>query len=170
MIQKTKVCIKCGREKPIARYGEPGRMIVGRQMCGNCSVRRQYDRLRLDFLEAFGCKCSCCEESHPYFLTLEHVVPRRYKKNGIEIPRIKVLRQAKAEGWDRTKYDCLCIACNFAKGLYGECPHRSGVTREQILSALRKSASFRVKKAMPKGWKKTVDREVEAYRMAGYVQ
>lgn len=152
MILRTKVCIKCGREKPIERFGDPITMVNGRQLCGACDGSRKYDRLRLEFLSAFGGKCSCCGESHPYFLTLEHVKPQNYKKNKVKTSRALEMRKAKSEGWDRTKWDCLCISCNFAKGLYGECPHRSGVTKEQVVEAWKKNASFKVKRIMPRGW------------------
>jgi hypothetical protein len=118
MIQKTKICIKCRREKPIAMFGDKEWMIAGRQMCNSCGAMRMHDRLRLEFLDEFGCKCSCCGETHPYFLTLEHIESQHYKKNKIKTYRAAEIRKAKREGWDRTKWDCLCIACNFAKGLY----------------------------------------------------
>lgn len=172
MILKSKICANCGREKPIRQFGNPETMVVGRQVCGSCTSMRSYDRLRIEFFEEFGCKCACCGETHPYFLTLEHIKPQGYRKNKIEMNRAAVLRLARSEGWDRTKYECLCISCNFAKGLYGQCPHRSGVTGEQVLASMKKRSSFKIKRVLPKGWKKKnyFDRQVEVYRETGYIQ
>ena len=155
MEQRTKICIFCGRERPIEQFGDPTKIIAGRQMCASCGSMRSYAKLVLEFLKAFSFKCSCCGEGHPHFLTLEHIKSVGYKKNKVKTHRAAQLRQAKRENWDRTKYECLCINCNFAKGVYGQCPHRSGVTKEQAIEVLETRASFKVKKIQPTGWHKT---------------
>jgi hypothetical protein len=52
------------------------------------------------------------------------------------------LAEAKKESWDKSKYECLCYNCNCSKGRYGQCPHRSGVTREDALRKLKESSAY----------------------------
>ena len=109
-------------------------------MCSSCVAGRQRAKLRLELFEAFGWKCACCGEDHPQFLTLEHITGVQNKKT---YQPYAELAKAKAEGWDPAKYELLCISCNWAKGRYGQCPHRSGVTKEMWIESIRKKAEFR---------------------------
>ena len=65
-----------------------------------------------------GNKCACpgCEVSEPTFLTIDHIYGRSKgrKKDARE--------EAKASGWDNTKFQILCANCNFAKRNRGFCP------------------------------------------------
>jgi len=89
--------------------------------------------MKLAFLRAFNFKCSCCGETNPYFLTLDHV-----NNDGAEhrrkLANVAILYKARREKYDRAKWDCLCMNCNFAKGHYGECPHKTGLTPEVIIA------------------------------------
>ena len=71
--------------------------------------------------EAFrflGDKCSCpsCGMSKPAFLTIDHINgrPKGSRKDA--------LKEARASGWDKTKFQILCANCNFAKSDRGFCP------------------------------------------------
>lgn len=81
-------------------------------------------RLRSEFLAAYGGACSCCGETEPLFLQLDHVnndgaAHRRAFKTGA-----KLLAQLKREGWPRDRYRLLCANCNFGRALNGGvCPH-----------------------------------------------
>jgi hypothetical protein len=78
-------------------------------------------------LEHFGGKCMCCGEDHPYFLTLDHV-----QNDGasyrVDYNEQQIYRLARKEGWPKDRFQLLCMNCNFAKGHYGECPHKMGLS------------------------------------------
>jgi len=116
-----------------------------RLTCSRCANRQKAKRVRLK-LAAFaaygGAKCACCGETIPDFLTIDHI-----NNDGADHRR-KVAREAgkyrrNGTGWiapsngqgvgiyawlKRHKYppgfQVLCMNCNFAKGRYGECPHK----------------------------------------------
>jgi hypothetical protein len=157
---KTNRCVVCDTEKSakMFRCREIRGTFCVDNICYSCRGARERAKLRLELLEVFGGKCMCCGESHPYFLTLEHIKGVGHKKN--KMPPVHVLlREAKKDGWDRTKYELLCISCNFAKGHYGQCPHRTGITIEQVMEDLRKKANAKIgyshRKYGVKGWFKT---------------
>lgn len=79
--------------------------------------------LRLEFIERFGGKCTCCGEDTFEFLTVEHIHGgggQQRKKVSTE----HLLRKLRREGWkDTGEYTVLCFNCNQAKGAYGFCPH-----------------------------------------------
>ena len=73
--------------------------------------------LRADALRILGSKCACpgCDESEPLFLTVDHIQGRSKKRR-------QPLVDAKASGWDKTKFQTLCFNCNCAKKDRGFCP------------------------------------------------
>lgn len=150
---ETKICIRCGKEKPLNKfklawkgrrglnapgYEERNPSGVRRNQCSACRSRRAIAKYKLDFLRAFDYRCSCCGERQPFFLTLDHK-----KNDGAQHRRTKnqvsILLQARREGFDKKKWDCLCLNCNFAKGHYGVCPHRLGKSADDVLAELRAS-------------------------------
>lgn len=84
-----------------------------------------YDKaLTTEGLRIFGDKCACpgCEVREPVFLTIDHINgrPKGSRKNA--------LLEARASGWDKTKFQILCMNCNFAKRDRGFCPvHQAGL-------------------------------------------
>ena len=74
--------------------------------------------MKIEALRMLGSKCSCpgCEVSEPAFLTIDHIHgrPKGARKHA--------LSEAKASGWDKTKFQVLCANCNFAKRDRGFCP------------------------------------------------
>ena len=135
------ICRRCERDLPPKRFRT--RVLKGHsytlKVCSSCCVKKWDARMRLEFLTVFDHKCSCCGETHPFFLTLEHIrgaIDKHHSKTSSRMQLIK----AKSEGWDKTKYEALCWNCNCAKGLYGQCPHRSNVTAEVVYAQLRKDA------------------------------
>lgn len=136
---QTKKCVRCGLEKPVKKFvtrtGVNGLSVDSK--CLLCRDQIYHARLRLEMLNAFGRKCSCCGEEHPFLLTLEHVLGR---DKGRPLNTYREILRAKRSGWDRSKYQCLCMSCNFAKGKYGQCPHRSGVTKEEAYKIIEQAA------------------------------
>lgn len=144
--EETRTCYDCGIEKllsafPLSRGENRG------LRCSNCAAKAYRKRLRIRFLEAFDFKCTCCGVDNPLFLTLDHVqggqrALRRLQKQGLE-PSFYEYARAVNEGIPRDKYDCLCFNCNCAKGFFGECPHKSGVTRDAAIAKLREGAVYK---------------------------
>jgi hypothetical protein len=128
----TKMCLKCKEVKELKYFRRNG---TG-NICYRCSGIKERSKLKYDMLVAFGFSCQCCGESNPYFLTLDHINndgnSARDKYNEQQIYRL-----ARQEGWPKDKYQLLCMNCNFAKGHYGECPHKQNLTNQQILDNIK---------------------------------
>lgn len=83
-------------------------------------------RLRAEVIAAYGGACTCCGETEPKFLTVEHVNglgPADRWPSGKRKSGVTVLRAIKKAGFP-SSYSVLCFNCNCAKGHYGVCPHR----------------------------------------------
>lgn len=83
-------------------------------------------RIRLEMIEAYGGKCACCGEKQPEFLSIDHIrndgYTKRLKGEPVGAALYRVLRD---RGWPKDEYQLLCMNCNFAKGHFGECPHKA---------------------------------------------
>jgi hypothetical protein len=83
-------------------------------------------RLREDFLGAYGKTCVCCNESLTRFLTVDHVqndggMERKNHKGG---EPYKTIRKA-LEKYQPDNYQTLCFNCNCGKNINGGiCPHK----------------------------------------------
>jgi hypothetical protein len=80
--------------------------------------------LKAAVIEAYGGKCSCCGESEPAFLTIDHI-----DGNGADKRRAgegsggALYSSLKRRGFPKEGYQLLCFNCNCAKGRNGVCPH-----------------------------------------------
>lgn len=88
--------------------------------------RRSYKReYRLRALEALGGKCACCGESTFEFLQFDHVesdgAEHRKEIGKAGLTPAVVMREPE-------RFQVLCCNCNFAKGMWGSCPHLGGVS------------------------------------------
>jgi hypothetical protein len=147
-------CKLCNEEKDDKHFKFEKEQ-VRKRICYACTGKRERARLKLGMLNEFGGKCMCCGEAHPYFLSLDHVKNDGAKqrqtreirwavKHGVEIekpegPRYnnqQIYRLARRMGWPKDEFQLLCMNCNFAKGHFGECPHKAGVTVEQAYETL----------------------------------
>jgi hypothetical protein len=87
--------------------------------------RRFRSKWRSKAFEAYGGKnpsCACCGESHPEFLTIDHI-------NGKGNEHRKTF-SGRIESWLAKNnyppgFQILCFNCNWAKATYGICPHKS---------------------------------------------
>jgi hypothetical protein len=142
---ETKLCVVCETEKDRKLFRN--RVVKGAlyvdNVCSACRSARERAQLKLELIEAFGGKCNCCGEAHPAFLTLEHIENVSHGKPGARACH-QLIRDAKKDGWDKTKYELLCFNCNCAKAHLGQCPHRSGLTVEQELARLKQRAESRI--------------------------
>lgn len=93
----------------------------------NTKQRVAAQLLRLQCLITYGGnppRCACCGETHPEFLSLDHM------NGGGRQHRLKLHGGGRAiyyflkrEGFP-LGYRVLCVNCNTAIGLYGYCPHQ----------------------------------------------
>ena len=91
----------------------------------NASTRKSFRKLRDEVIDGYGGKCSCCGETEPRFLTLDHV-----NNDGAEHRRevgrntYQMHRFAKANGYPPS-LQVLCFNCNCGRRVNGGvCPHQ----------------------------------------------
>jgi hypothetical protein len=82
------------------------------------------ESLRKEFLKEYGSCCSCCGESNPLFLTLDHIhgngKAHRHGRN-----RRDLLYELKKRGWPKDEFRLLCFNCNMGRERTQDkqCPH-----------------------------------------------
>ena len=80
--------------------------------------------MRVKFLDMYGRKCQCCNETIVEFLTLDHIQnDGNTKRKTGEHGGSQAYRAAVKE-YQPHLYRVLCMQCNWARGQYGECPHK----------------------------------------------
>jgi len=79
-------------------------------------------KTRIKVLSHYGNKCACCGETETKFLTIDHIKGGGYKhRKKIRVPFYYwLIKNDFPEG-----FQVLCMNCNFAKGMHGECPHET---------------------------------------------
>lgn len=116
---KAKHCLACGRESS-KKYREEHPELNSTEQS-----KISQKKLRLEALEAYGNKCSCCGESTFEFLHFDHVnndgAQQRRELNASK-SNSKILRWARDNGWPNS-LQILCHNCGMAKAFYGRCPH-----------------------------------------------
>lgn len=133
-------CRCCGEVKPSKSFPKNGAKSHRLWRCYLCrdhsrpeqrrqSWRRKSQRLRQSVLVAYGPICSCCGETTPEFLTLDHIgntgaAHKREVGGGTN----RVYLAVRREGFPKDKYRILCFNCNCSLGFLGYCPHRPDVT------------------------------------------
>ena len=90
--------------------------------------QRNRSQMRSEMIREYGGKCSCCGESAFEFLTLEHPngdgVRDRVERTGRNSGGYRLYASLKRDGWPKVGYDLLCMNCNWARGMFGYCPHQ----------------------------------------------
>lgn len=88
------------------------------------------EKLRKEVFAAYGNKCSCCGETEPLFLTIDHVfndgAEERKKNFGSQAGTGvgNMYRLVKKKGFPKDRYALLCYNCNCGKARNkGVCPH-----------------------------------------------
>lgn len=136
-----KPCTVCHVVKPLTDFytvNKPGRW---HGECKECM--RQYQReygktrdkmkraiesavrkasIRKALLAAYGGRCSCCGESTPEFLELDHKNGGGSKERK-RWPGGMLYEKLKKEGFPKEGYRLLCSNCNHALGTKKYCPH-----------------------------------------------
>ncbi|OFY41481.1 MAG: hypothetical protein A2Z69_02305 [Bacteroidetes bacterium RBG_13_44_24] len=86
--------------------------------------------LRAEILRHYGSKCACCGETEPKFLALDHINGGGYRhRKNIGQDGHSLYHWIRKNDYP-AGFQLLCHNCNMAKGLYGECPHKTGERRE----------------------------------------
>ena len=105
--------------------------------CAECRDTRTHeyrDRVRADFITAYGGKCACCGETEPKFLSLDHIHGggnKHRRETGRSGWRLwKLLRDL---DYPQDEYQLLCYNCNMVKGMHGECPHETRRKEKAVL-------------------------------------
>lgn len=94
----------------------------------NKLTKKIRDRYKIAVLEHYGGKppkCACCGEDKIPFLSVDHI-------NGGGSKERKITKRRSNYDWlvknDFPKgFQILCMNCNWAKGIYGKCPHKEQV-------------------------------------------
>ena len=156
-----KICITCKRDLPISEFYPRTNSKHVSSQCKACALasrilsrlnetkeqklarlekqrpktRARWAEMRLQVIAGYGGRCCCpgCNESHPEFLTIDHVnndgASRRrenlHRESGRTLMR-RIIRMNYPP-----EYQILCQNCNTAKGIYGVCPH----SKEQRIQA-----------------------------------
>ncbi len=82
-------------------------------------------RLRSEMIEAYGGKCSCCGETEPLFLQLDHINNDGHLDRKVNKTSAKLWAKLKKAGWPKDRHQLLCANCNFGKLMNdGICPHQ----------------------------------------------
>lgn len=139
---QTKLCKKCGKQKPIEKFSRHSIAADGYQTwckeCGKLYKQEYRDehgssynvlsrrRIRYTVLIHYGGdppKCECCEEPRFEFLSIDHI-------NGGGSRHRKAVGYGRLYEWLKQNgfppgYRVLCHNCNQAYGMYGYCPHQS---------------------------------------------
>lgn len=142
-MDQTKVCKVCGEEKESKKFRTRNQGQYVDNICMACRGKGDRARLKLKMFAALGQRCNCCGEVHPDFLSLDHI-NNDGAKHREQYNEQQIYREAERQGWPKDRYQVLCMNCNFAKGHFGECPHKTGVNAEEAVGRLFKRANTKI--------------------------
>jgi hypothetical protein len=103
----------------------------------NLQKAKAYDktniiRAKIKVLEAYGGEnycCACCGEKHYEFLSIDHINgDGKAHRKELGLTGNKFYKWLIKNNFPKG-FQVLCMNCNFAKGLYGHCPHKYVVAR-----------------------------------------
>lgn len=130
-------CKKCGDVLTDANAYH-GWFKTSRYICKICDRKRKRDQvlaLKLETLSAYGGKCACCQENKIEFLTIDHIdgngaehrksIGLDYGSNEKTVAGHNFYRWLKLNGFPKDNFQILCFNCNYAKHVYGVCPHHN---------------------------------------------
>ncbi len=83
--------------------------------------------LKIVALKAYGSQCSCCGETEPLFLELDHGLQdgAKFRKEYSISSGTAFLNWLKNHGWPQDLgLQVLCANCHLAKDYRGGCPHK----------------------------------------------
>ena len=110
-------CVDCGKKKSKRWYKKNRDSFIKR-------VKEKRKIIRNEVLFEYGGKCTCCSESNPRFLTIEHIGGWG-KKHRREVGTGSIYTWLKKKNYPKDKFTILCFNCNL--GSYQNnwiCPHK----------------------------------------------
>ena len=105
-------------EQARKRYHNKSKEQKSKEVFKNKEYRR---KVRLEALEHYGGKCSCCGERNKEFLCFDHINNdgAKHRKN---MPDRSIAPWLRRHNYPEG-FRVLCHNCNMARGIYGYCPH-----------------------------------------------
>ena len=109
---ETKICSKCGVEKPITEYHKNGFDRQGNQKyrgyCKECANKRETERYweKRAFIDAQRKCCAKCGETRSYVLDFHHIDPSEKSFT------IGTLRKGSEEALQKEIDKCVCLCAN----------------------------------------------------------
>ncbi len=94
-----------------------------RQLEIACGVRLRAKMAVFNHYSNGNPKCACCGEKQIKFLQLDHINGGGTKERILHGAGTGVYCYLRKNNYPKG-YQILCANCNFAKGLYGQCPHK----------------------------------------------
>lgn len=93
-------------------------------------ARRHRERLRDQIFAAYGSECTCCGETEPLFLSIDHVNNDGYAHRKLGINNtVSLFSMIRRLGFPKDDFQLLCMNCNHGKYRNkGVCPHKEGST------------------------------------------
>lgn len=92
-------------------------------------ARQRWRDIRQQVLDHYGNKCTCCGETIPEFLSIDHINGggnghrKSLEANGMKKHHGTGFYKWLIDNEYPEGFQLLCHNCNFAKGHYGKCPH-----------------------------------------------
>lgn len=90
-------------------------------------TKNRNEKLRTDALMVYSkgeMKCMCCGEKNIEFLTIDHMRNAPHVRDNSKRGGREIFRWLKDNNYP-DGFRVLCMNCNWARGKYGYCPHRS---------------------------------------------
>lgn len=118
-------------KKQVKKYRKQYRKRPERKLKQKESFKKYYYKLKNSTLIHYSGdppKCACCGETIYEFLTIDHIDNKgaeHRKKIGIS-GGASFYIWLKHNGYPKG-FQILCLNCNWAKGIYGICPHQRGL-------------------------------------------
>lgn len=142
-----RTCKTCGETKPLKQFPLSDHQLgYRRHECHACykarhnryyqergyeyreRISRTYGPLRAGVLAHYGGRCSCCNETEPKFLTIEHLNGDGAALRTVHGKGRRFYRWLIEHGYPKD-FAVLCFNCNVGKHLNGGvCPHKQGST------------------------------------------
>lgn len=91
--------------------------------------KRNWLKLKTEFLDLYGGCCNCCGESNYKLLTLDHIHGggTQHRKK----IRLRQIYKEAIDDYQPDKYQVLCYNCNFCVGMHGSCLHKDPSLKEK---------------------------------------
>ncbi len=123
IIDGKKQCLRCAEIKGIEAFRTVTNTDRLRAECIACERAAERAK-KIEAINQYGGKCTCCGESNPAFLTFDHPDNdgAKWRKDNKGTP---IYRWLKAQGWPNI-VRIMCYNCNGARQFWsqgGECPH-----------------------------------------------